>query len=441
MKSTNSTLSTLAIILALAFSTFSCSPTDNGTASPTPCPATQTPPATSHPTLAPVKPATSTPQPDYSKQFLDALPANPDSCLPDQTADDLGVYIYDLKDERELVSINADVPFQFASAFKGPALVYFLSSCRQYWDPTSADWKEYFQNMEAAQNVDMFVSPEYEQALTEFISSPENWMKIGNFSAEHRHVVNGANGEIDTRYFVLEKVFGMIAQSSNIATADVLQFVFENCPAQEQTQVESTCGGPNAITAFNAWFNVFSGTQYESGAPRRGLYSWDTVTQNGSNGPNEIVLPTFGLKDECANQTATLKCDPAYTAFNTLTARDFFKFYHTLYNLDDEFLRETAFSLLKVDEPGPARGNLKNLARSMHAVAFSKNGHAFFTNGSINTDAGIVLYKGKAFVVVVLSFNALGPLTVLYGSYDSADNPVSDPGLIQNLLEQITTTP
>jgi hypothetical protein len=104
-------------------------------------------------------------------------------------------------------------------------------------------------------------------------------------------------------------------------------------------------------------------------------------------------------------------------------------------------VRETAFALLKVDESGPARGNLKNLARSMHATAFSKNGHAFFTNGSINSDAGIVRYKGNDFIVVTLSFNALGPMTVLYGSYDSDSNPVGNLGLIQNLLEQYTITP
>jgi len=77
----------------------------------------------------------------------------------------------------------------------------------------------------------------------------------------------------------------------------------------------------------------------------------------------------------------------------------------------------------------------------MRAAALSKNGHAFFTNGSINSDAGILLYKGKAFVVVTLSFNALGPMATLYGSYDSAGNLVGNPGLIQNLLEQYTITP
>jgi hypothetical protein len=441
MKKINPSLPTLAIIFALMLSTFSCAPAQNVTASPTPCPATQTPPASFEPTAVPTKLATQTPRPtplpDYRQRFLDALPTNPESCLPDQTADDLGVYIYDLKDERELVSINADTPLQFASAFKGPVLVYFLSSCRQYWDPSSADWKEHFQNLETARNVDQFVSPEYEQALAEFISNPENWKDIGKFSAEHQQMVNGLGGATDTRYFVLDKVYGMIAQSSNLATADVLNFIFENCPNRPQFQIEAKCGGDNAITTFNAWFNDFSQITYESGTPRRGLYSWDTVVEKGQT----ITLSTFGQKDQCANQTAILKCDPAYTASNTLTARDFFKFYYALYNLEDERVRETAFSLLKVDEPGPAQGNLKNLARNMHAVAFSKNGHAFFINGSINSDAGIVRYEGKDFIVVTLSFNALGPMATLYGTYDSAGNLVTDPGLIQNLLEEYSISP
>jgi hypothetical protein len=236
---------------------------------------------------------------------------------------------------------------------------------------------------------------------------------------------------------MLDKVYSMIAQSSNLATADVLKFIFENCPNREQVQIETECGGNNAITTFNAWFNDFTQINYENGTPRRGLYSWDTVVEKGQ----EITLSTFGQKDQCANQAAILKCDPAYTATNTLTARDFFKFYTALYNLDDVTVRETAFALLKVDEPGPAQGNLKNMARNMHAVALSKNGHAFFINGSINTDAGIVLYKGKAFIVVTLSFNALGPIATLYGSYDSAGNLVTEPGLIQNLLEEYSLTP
>ena len=233
----------------------------------------------------------------------------------------------------------------------------------------------------------------------------------------------------------------MIAQSQNVATAEVLLFIQEKCPKQEQIQIEPACGDPNAITNFNAWFNDFSGITYESGTPRRGLFRWDSVTQNGTNGSEEITLPTFGLKDLCATQTAILKCDPAFIASNTLTARDFFKFYNTLYHTDDIRLREAAFNLLAVDEPGPARGYLKNMTRSMPALSLSKNGHAFFINGSVNTDAGIVIYKGKAFIVVTLSFNALSPMTILYGSYDPDGNPVGDPGLIQNLLEQYPLTP
>ena len=435
----------IIVILIILNSTVSCAPTGTVTTPPTPCPTPPTPAASPDPSPAPVKTATPaprpTPSPDYSRRFLDSLPTDPTSCLPDQTSEDLGVYIYDLKEARELVSINADVPFQFASAFKGPVLVYFLSACRKYWDPSDAGWKEYFQNKETARNLDYYVSPEYEKAVSEFLPNPENWKDIGDFFAEHRYTRNGAGGPIDTRYFVLEKIYSMIAQSSNAATADVLLFVFENCLDQEQIQVEARCGGPNAIAAFNAWFNDFAGITYESESPRRGLYSWDTVLENGTNGLQEITLSTFGQKDLCANQTAILKCDPAYTAFNTLTARDFFKFYSALYQLADEGVRETAFSLLKVDEPGPARGYLKNMTRNMHAVSLSKNGHAFFTNGSINTDAGILLYKGKAFIVVTLSFNALTHMEMLYGSYDSDGNLISDPGLIQNLLEQATASP
>lgn len=445
MKRPSSIIQTLLIFILL-FSTSACGtnpqPADEATPIATPCP---TPTASPYPTAVPTQPASPTPRPsplpDYTQRFLDAFPANADSCHPDHTADDIGVYIYDLKAARELVSINADEPFQFASAFKAPVLVYFLSSCRQYWDSSSPAWKQYFQNAEAAKNVDQFTSPEYEREVTEFISDPENWKDVGKFFAEHRQVINGAGGQIDTRYFVLDKVYAMIAQSQNVATAEVLLFIQENCPRREQIQVEAACGDPNAITNFNAWFNDFSGISYESGTPRRGLFRWDTVIQNTANGSEEITLPTFGLKDLCATQRAILKCDPAYVASNVLTARDFFKFYRSLYTLSDERLRATAFDLLAVDEPGPARGYLKNLSRGLPALSFSKNGHAYFINGSVNTDAGIVRYKGKDYIVVTLSFNALSPMTMLYGSYDLDGNPVGDLGLIQTLLEEYSSTP
>lgn len=437
---------TLLLLFFLLLLTSACGtnarPADDATPVPTPCP---TPTASPSPTAAPTQPATPTPRPlplpDYTQRFLEAIPTSPESCHPDHTADDIGIYIYDLKAMRELVSINADEPFQFASAFKAPVLVYFLSSCRQYWDPSSPQWKEFFQNTEAAKHVEQFTSPEYEREVAEFISNPENWKEVGKFFAEHRHVINGAAGEIDTRYFILEKVYGMIAQSQNVATADVLLFVHENCPREEPLHIEPACGSANPITNFNAWFTDFSGIPYESGTPRRGLFRWDTVIQNTANGSEEITLPTFGLKDLCASQTTILKCDPAYIASNVLTAGDFFRFYYSLYIMSDVRLRETTLDLLAVDEPGPARGYLKNMARAMHAIAFSKNGHAFFINGSINADAGIVRYKGHDFIIVTLSFNALGPMTTLYGSYDSAGNLVTEPGLIQTLLEEYTTTP
>ncbi len=327
MKRNLSRLPILSLVLAMLVLTWGCQPAQDATPVPTPCP---TPTASPHPTLprATLAPATPRPRstPDHSRQFLDKLPANSGSCQPDGTTDDLGILIYDLKEERELVSINADVPFQYASAFKAPVLTYFLASCRQYWDVSSPEWDAYFQDAEAAKNVDLFTSPEYERLVTEFISDPGNWGRIDAFFDEHRQVVNGANGAIDTRYFVLEKVYAMIAQSSNLATADLLKFIHEKCPVQEQAHPQVECGGPNAITNFNAWFNEFSGITYADGERRRGLYNWDSVIENGKEGPVETRLSTFGLKDTCANQTAILNCDPAYTGFNTLTAHDLFKY-------------------------------------------------------------------------------------------------------------------
>ncbi len=429
-----------AVILLLLAS--ACQPAPTATPVPTTCP---TPPPTVAPTLpAPTRqPPTPrpSPTPDYGGNFLAQLPTNPDSCHADRTTDDLGIYIYDLKEERELVSINADEPFQYASAFKAPVLVYFLSACRAYWDASSPEWEELYQDPEAAKNVPLFTSPDYEKTIAEFIKDPANWKRTDAFFIEHRQMVNGQNGEVDTRYFVLEKVYSMIAQSSNTATADVLKFTHEKCPGTVETEAQLTCGGPNAITGFNAWFNEFTRLTYAPGEARRGLYEWDNVIENGKEGTQVVVLSTTGMKDTCANQAATLKCDPAYTARNTFTARDFFTFYRTLYQLTDISLRETALGLLKVDEPGPARGYLKDMARGMGAISLSKNGHAFFSIGSINADAGIVLYKGRAFVVVTLTFDAAGSNVLLFGSYDRDGKLLGEPGMIQRLLESYTSSP
>lgn len=437
---TTSRLLTLTVILGLAFSTFACAPSP--TPVPTPSPSPATPAASPSPTAAPTQTAvptrTPTPRPDHTRAFLDALLPGANSCHPDRTAEDIGVYIYDLTDDRELVSVNADVPFQFASAFKGPVLTYFLSSCRAYWDSSSAEWQEHFQDLEAARNIEYYTSADYEQALTEFLSDPKNWKDVGDFSAERRYVSNGLAGDIDTRYFILAKIYGMIAQSRNLATADALKFVYENCLPAEHPQMEADCGGPNALTSFNAWFDQFTGLAYESGAPRRGLYEWNNIVENAADGPREETLSTSGMTDACANQSAVLKCDPSARAVNTYTARDLFQFYSALYRLDDKTLRGAAFRLLELDEPGPARGPLKNLTRSLGAVSLSKNGHAFYHNGSINADAGIVLYKGRAYVIVTLSFNALESMSRLYGQYDKDGKPAGKPGLIQNLLQTET---
>jgi hypothetical protein len=374
--------------------------------------------------------------PDYKSQFKQALDTTSDSCLPDRTKDDIGVYIYDLNNDQELVSINADTPFQFASAFKGSVLAYFLSSCRKYWDTTSPEWNDYFLDKESARNIDWYSSDAYKRIVIDHISNVKNWDNIETFFANNVVKDNGVAGIIDKRYFVLNQVYKMVTKSSNPATADVLRFVYDNCRAENQVTIEESCGSPNAINAFNAWFDDFAQITYEPGEKRRGLYRWDVILEKGPNGKGiETVLSTNGLEDDCAIQTARLDCSDNGGATNVLTARDFFKFYYALFHLDDERVKNTALNILKIDLAGPARGNLKNLGRKMQAETMSKNGYAFFEYDSIIADAGIINYRGTEMIVVTLSFNAQNSMKILYGKYNSNGTAIGDPGLIEKLIE------
>jgi hypothetical protein len=373
---------------------------------------------------------------EYTGQFLEAIGAADESCLPDKTRSDVGVYIYDLTNDQELVSIYADTPFQFASAFKSPVLVYFLSACRQYWDAESPEWDAYIHNSELVKD-DWYTSDEYEKLIREHISNVGNWDNIESFYTNNRVKHNGEDGPIDKRYFVLNKVYGMIARSSNPATSDVLQFIYDHCQKQEQPVIEKQkqCSGPNAITAFNAWFYEFSGIKNEDDMPRSGLYNWDTIRELDSNGTvRETVMTTSGLKDSCVNRFAMLNCTEDRLAVNAMTARELYNFYNILYHLNDVKIKETAFNLLKIDEPSPARGYLKNMARNVGAEAMSKNGNAYFIHGRIISDAGILRYNGNDYIVVTLSFDAPDAMTSLYGSFNSDGELVGAPGLILSIL-------
>jgi hypothetical protein len=387
---------------------------------------------------APVYTATSTQaaQPDYNRRFLDAIGVAPASCLPDKTAADIGIYIYDLTHGRELVSINADTAFQFASAFKGPALVYFLSTCQKYWNPSDPAWEAYFRDPRSVRNA-WYVSDAYREAIVSYLSDINNWRNVEAFFTRNRAVNNGGEwGPIDRRYFILQQVYRMIAYSGNADTADVLRFVNENCLSDSPPVIEARCGSPNAITAFNAWLYAFAGIVYRGDEPRRGLYNWNIVYERDENG--EWVgtpLSTNGFKDACANKTALLNCRTGATVKNVMSPRDFFRFYLALYNLEDASTRRNALELLKVDLEGPARGNLKNMARNMNAEAMSKNGYYYY-GGPVLADAGIVRYRGVSFVVVTLSYDAQDAMEMLYGTYVNGALK-GGAGLIQSMLDEI----
>lgn len=435
---------TLSAALLFAWILASCAPAPTQVpASPAP---TQT--ATSAPssTPSPAPTATSTPAPtltpaplslEYNRKLLSALPASEQSCLPDKTADDLGIYVYDLAQNRELVSINADVPFQFASAFKAPVLVYFLTQCKKFWDPDSPAWQAYFSDLEAARGVPYYASPEYRAAIAPFFEDVNLWQNPDVFFNEKRFINAGGLAEaIDKRYFVLSKVYSMTARSNNQATGEILKWAYEQCPPEEESAPPYACYEPNPISRFNAWFNQFAGISYAENEPQRGLFRWDTVIEKDAKGNSyEARMPTYGFEDKCAIQTARLNCS-ASTGLNVWTARDFFKFYQALYRMDDSRVRAAALNLLAIDAEGPARGGLKNLARKMGAVSMSKNGHAHFILGSINTDAGIFYYKNTPFVVVVLGYDAQPSLSALYGDYDSKGAPLIPKSLLEDLLNE-----
>jgi hypothetical protein len=212
-----------------------------------------------------------------------------------------------------------------------------------------------------------------------------------------------------------------------------LKFVYENCLPGPSVVIEQRCGGSNAITAFNLWFNSFAGIVYTADEPRRGLNSWDVITTTNSSGETQVTrMATYGLVDQCATQTALLACADNLPVPNVWTARDFFKFYYALFHLENASLKTTAFDILAIDDSGASRGYLKNMARNMGAVSMSKDGYF----GFINADAGIVAYQGHYYIIATLSYDAVVSIVKLYGQYNP-DGTLAGPdtGLLQNLIE------
>jgi beta-lactamase class A len=403
---------------------------------PTAAMPTDHPPATSTSpsTLTNVPSPTCTRIPSYNDSFLKALGTDGLQCLPDKTRQGIGIYVYNLDSDQALVSINPDVPFQFASAFKGPVLVYFLKSCKKYWDTTSPEWNGYFKDMNGAKNIEWYTSEEYKNKLVTYLSDVTNWETIESFSATNRASVNGETGLEDQRYLILAQVHNMVTQSDNVAAGLVLNFVYENCLVDQSIDpIEQECGSSNAITEFNQWFDEFSRIEYEDGEQRRGLYNFDVVTNIDENGKSyDIRMPTYGLVDNCAIQNAFKDCSSVFPPQKAWTARDLFKFYYSLFHVEDETVKAAGMGILKIDEPGNSRGYLKNMARKMNAKVMSKNG----ISGAVLADAGIMEYKGHFYVISTLSYNAVSPMIALYGQYNTSGDPVGDEkGLLQELIE------
>lgn len=402
------------------------SPAFSPAATPTAITAISTmPPLVPTPTLAPL--------PDYSADFLDTLPRDETSCLPDKTSEDIGVYIYDLDRDLVLVAINEQVPFQFASAFKAPVLVYFLQSCPQYWDVTSPEWDAYFADPIPAREEPYYTSDAYKAIVSSQLASVSNWADLPNFFVANRiYDETGEAGPIDQRYFVLPQVYSMIVQSNNVAASLVLDFVYTNCNV---SGCEGDCDQENALRAFNDWFDAFAKIEYGADENRRGLYSWETVIYVDEEGENVTEeLPTYGIKDKRVQARTLLECNQNFTAYNVWNSEDLFQFYHRLYQLEPSPMQATAFAILGAPHEGAANGFLKKMAVALEAESISKNGAAILDHAPVISDAGIVQLQGRTFIVVTQSFKAVDSITTLYGAYDGSGQLMGNQGLIGNLL-------
>ncbi len=428
----------LSLALAyLLFSLSACEPFPSAAPTPGPAPTKTSTPVSPTETAIPT-PSLPPPSPPvtYNQAFLEALGTDPESCLPDKTSSFVGVYIYDLDEERELVSINADMPFQFASAFKSPVLTYFLESCQKIWDPNNPAWEIHALETAPGHESNWYQSREYRQKLADQIYNSGGWGEIETFSFENRPVVDGEAGPLDKRYFILHQVYNMVTESNNISAGDVLNFVFDNCLELEDNN-EAACGGPNALTGFNAWFNRFAGIEVPMNEPQRGLYNWDTLQMRDEEGKlQELEMPTAGQKDSCVTARASLSCVSDQTAVNAYTPRDLFLFYYALYHLPENRVRKTSLDILGVPPTGISRGYLKNLASTLGVRSMSKNGRAAYSGKAIVTDAGILSYGGKSYVIVTLSYNAVEAMERLYGCYLESGTLVHEEKcLIMSLLD------
>jgi hypothetical protein len=368
---------------------------------------------------------------DFNSLVLTEVGTNTNSCLPEQTDEGIGIYIFDIENQKELVSINSDIPFQFGSSFKSPLLVYFLSNCKQYWDISSSVWQDFFLIQDGINIDPWYSSPEYEQIIKDYLSDVNHWGEIKNFAEQNLIQFADKVTSLDQRYDILEQAYRMVTESNNIAAGNILNFVFENCKSQEIHETVLNCGGSNPITEFNYWFNAFSNIDYKDNETRRGLHSWDTITIVDGNGiKSETRMPTYALKDACALQGAFIGCSTTDYVNNSWTARDLAGFYQSLFNIDDLTVKETAFKILKVDKEGNSRGLLKNLSRKLESVSISKNGF----DGYTLVDAGILEYHEKNFIVVTMSYSALKSMNMLYGQYNLSGEPT---GEMEGLIEQI----
>ncbi|MBU0758703.1 MAG: class A beta-lactamase-related serine hydrolase [Nanoarchaeota archaeon] len=327
---------------------------------------------------------------------------------------EIGIFIYDLTKNEILVAIQPDKPLGFASAIKGPILIYYLDTMN-YLDSSDIG------------------------------KQPEDIWSLPVTEWDHEQ------GSIET------SVYKMIRLSDNLATSRVLGYVNQFNPQVTEYIYSGTKQSLpeqqlNSIELFNEWSTNIIGTSTNAG-----LYKWEPWGYED--------YPTKGELDESTNycyyNDYYLNCiifPKEYCIKNLLSPRDMAKYYFWMYSKDPgDPVRIKAYDLLSLGyEYNEYGSNLHFLAKEFGGRYISKEGG----DSGIEVEAGIIEIPDDnpaestesseskhAFIIITMATypHDLDPsptahkLRELYWGIDNYDTGESWVGGDNGIIEQILT--
>ncbi len=333
------------------------------TATPTKVPATKAPtktPAKVSATKAPTKTAipTATPTKTASIDYSRFTPEQKSTLLTQRLSKIIGerkfgviiVPVGDSANDMSEAGFNQDVQLYVASAFKGPVAIYFFENVSdQVWRNVPI---QYWNVKDASK-----IPAKYQDAWTQY-------------------------------HAILYDVYQMTVYSQNESTGDVLQYVYDNTPQNQN--------GDNAIVAFNNWSQQSVGVSADSG-----LYLWWAGKTN-----------VKGLQDNRYGSRKFYYGGKWLLPTNTYSARDLAKYYvHLATQGHDLGYYDMATELLSTLAEGE-QSMIEYFAHKQGIQEASKDGFvgptSDYSDGYyISTDAGLLtLPSGAQYAVAFMTFDS-----------------------------------